>query len=259
MSLFFSFACGCARIFENARAYNRTMKKLYGILATVVAVIFVTAVALCVQVLSLPQSVSAFSQSGMTVVVDAGHGGVDGGVTGIATGAKESDINLAIARLLKVELEELGFEVELTRKTESGLYGTTAKGFKKRDMQKRKEIIQDIKPALVISLHQNFFSSRAYRGGQVFYGEENVGGKAFAAAVQQKLNALYKGENAKPRTEKTGDFFILKCCDSPSVLVECGFLSNALDEKLLVSDGWQKRLAQAIAAGTLAYFSQSAS
>lgn len=235
------------------------MKKLYGVLATFVAAIFITAVALCVQALSVPQSVSAFSQSGMTVVVDAGHGGIDGGVVGKKTGVKESDINLAIARLLKIELEELGFTVALTRKTQAGLYDTTAKGFKKRDMQKRKEIIQDIQPALVISVHQNYYSSGAYRGGQVFYDGESAQGKAFAAAVQEKINGLYGRENAKPRTEKTGDFFMLKCCENPSILVECGFLSNAKDEALLISEGWQKRLAQAIAAGALAYFSQSAS
>lgn len=233
------------------------MKKLYGVLATIVAAVFITAVALCFQALYAPQSVSALSQSGMTVVVDAGHGGIDGGVTGKDTGVKESDINLSISRLLKGELEELGFQVTLTRKTENGLYGTTAKGFKKRDMQKRKEVIQEAKPALVISVHQNYFSSRAYRGGQVFYDGASEGGKAFAAAVQTKLNALYEGAGAKTRTEKSGDYFMLKCCESPSIIVECGFLSNAQDEALLISEGWQKRLAQSIAAGALAYFSQS--
>ena len=224
-----------------------------------VAAVFITAVALCVRVLSVPQSVSAFSQSGMTVVVDAGHGGVDGGVTGKDTGVKESDINLIIARLLKAELEELGFQAVLTRKTETGLYGTTAKGFKKRDMQKRKEIIQEQNPALVISVHQNFFSSRAYRGGQVFYDKDSAGGKEFAAAVQTRLNELYAKDGAKPRTEKSGDYFMLKCTEKPSIIVECGFLSNARDEALLIETGWQKRLAQEIAAGTLAYFSQSVS
>ena len=235
------------------------MKKLYGILAAFVAAVFITAVALCAQVLSAPQSVSAFSQSGMTVVVDAGHGGVDGGVVGRNTGAKESDINLAIARLLQAELEELGFQTAMTRKTETGLYGTTAKGFKKRDMQKRKEIIQEIEPALVISVHQNYFSSRAYRGGQVFYNENGAGGKEFAAAVQARLNGLYAKDGAKPRVEKSGDYFMLKCTEKPSIIVECGFLSNARDEALLIESGWQKRLAQEIAAGALAYFSQSVS
>ena len=89
----------------------------------VVAAAFLTAVILCVQTLFLPQAVGAFDDGGMRIVVDAGHGGVDGGVSGISTGVKESDINLAIAYCVKERLEDLGFDVVLTRKTEGGLYG----------------------------------------------------------------------------------------------------------------------------------------
>ena len=132
-----------------------------------VATGFVTALGMCVNRLN-EQPVSAFSD-GMRIVVDAGHGGMDGGVCGRMTGEKESDLNLAVSLALKEELTDMGFVVTLTRKTEAGLYDTASRGFKKRDMQKRKEIIEEVKPDLIISIHQNFYPVKSTRGGQVFY------------------------------------------------------------------------------------------
>ena len=129
---------------------------------------FMAAVGLCVRVLSGSTAVAAF-EDGLRVVIDAGHGGIDGGVVGRTTGVKESDINLDIAYELQYVLEDMGFEVTMTRKTQAGLYDTTAKGFKRRDMEKRREIIQRAKPDFVLSVHQNYYPSSAYRGGQVFY------------------------------------------------------------------------------------------
>ena len=213
---------------------------------------FITAVTLCFQALNA-QAVNAFSD-GMRIVVDAGHGGIDGGVSGRVTGVKESDLNLSVSLLLKEELTDMGFEVVLTRKTEAGLYGTTAKGFKKRDMQKRKEIIEESKPSMVISVHQNFYPSKSTRGGQVFYSAQSEGSKLLAERVQERLNALYAEEGVRERKITAGEFFMLDCYPCPSVIVECGFLSNAEDEALLSSAVWQKKLAQTIANGALSYF-----
>ncbi len=218
---------------------------------TAVVIGFIAALGLCMQVLLRPQSVSAFAQGSMKIVLDAGHGGIDGGVVGKKTGIKESDINLQITYALKSVLEDAGFEVALTRKTESGLYGTTAKGFKKRDMQKRKEIILQADPALVISVHQNFYPSQNSRGGQVFYRKEDEKSQALALALQDSLNGLYQEEGVKNRKAAEGEFFILNCHSCPSVIVECGFLSNYADEKLLTGENGQKRIAESIAAGVL--------
>lgn len=201
--------------------------------------------------------VGAFSKE-MRIVVDAGHGGMDGGVVGRRTGVKESDLNLLIAMELQEELTDMGFEVVLTRKTEAGLYGTTAKGFKKRDMQKRKEIIEEAKPTLLLSIHQNFYPTRSARGGQVFYSAQSEGGRRLAAGVQERLNGLYLGEGVKERKMATGDYFMLKCYPCPSVIVECGFLSNERDEGLLNTAVWRKQLAKAVAGGVLAYFADNA-
>ena len=230
------------------------MKRLFCGMCITVALIFATAVGLCVSVLSAPRTVAAANDA-LCIVLDAGHGGIDGGVTGKETKAKESDINLAITYQLKAELEALGFEVVLTRKTEAGLYGTATKGFKKRDMQKRREIIEETDPSMVISLHQNFYPTRNTRGAQVFYNKENVAGQRLAGILQRGVNALYSKEGARGRNAASGQFFMLECSDCPSVLVECGFLSNREDERLLTSESWQKRLAEALAEGVMEYFS----
>ncbi len=219
---------------------------------------FIFAVLACLQALSA-QTVSAFLEGSMRVVIDAGHGGVDGGVSGVQTGVKESDLNLAIARELKDELEDMGFEVTMTRKTEAGLYGTATKGFKKRDMQKRKEIIQAVDPALIISIHQNLYPSQAVRGGQVFYSAKSEGSERLAICVQDKVNELYATRGVKNRKIAKGEYFMLDCYSCPSVLVECGFLSSAEDEKLLCDGVWQKKLAGAISAGVLTCFSERTS
>ena len=232
------------------------MKKTFFAIILAVIVCFTTAVGLCVQALATVQ-VTAFSD-GMRIVVDAGHGGMDGGVVGRRTKQKESDVNLWVAMALKEELTDMGFEVVLTRKTEAGLYDTTAKGFKKRDMQRRKEIIQEAKPSLILSIHQNFYPLKSARGGQVFYAATSEGSKRLALGVQERLNALYAGEGVKARKITAGEYFMLECYPCPSVIVECGFLSNERDDALLNTAAWRKQLAQAIAGGALDYFSGAA-
>ena len=99
---------------------------------------------------------SASAENGSpTIVIDAGHGGIDAGVYGVNTDVKESDINLAIAKELRGCFVNAGFNCVMTRSTQAGLYGSTSKGFKMRDMQKRKEIIEECNADMVISIHQN--------------------------------------------------------------------------------------------------------
>lgn len=186
-----------------------------------------------------------------SVVIDAGHGGIDAGVLGVATGVKESDINLAIARLLAISFENAGFKVTLTRNSEAGLYGTIKKGFKKRDMQKRAEIIKGANPTLLISIHQNKYHVQSRRGAQVFYQKGEIVSKQFAFKIQESLNNF----NKEVRTCQIigGDFFILKVASCPSIIVECGFLSNPEDEKLLLSSSYRENLANCILQGALNY------
>lgn len=240
--------------------YDKSMK-IKGVFVAMAAVftMFCTAVGLCAHALSAPQTVFGENGTQITVALDAGHGGIDGGVTGKTTKVKESDLNLAIVQLLAPQLEEMGFQVVLTRKTQAGLYGVYGRGFKKRDMQRRKEIIQESNPDLVVSVHQNLYPTSGTRGAQVFYLKDSQAGETFAAALQEPLNKMYANYGVKPRVCKAADYFMLSCTSNPSVIVECGFLSNAQDEALLVQPAFQRELVSAIISGIVAYLSQTLS
>lgn len=211
------------------------------------------AVVFCLGVCCFALARTAAQAQRITVVIDAGHGGVDGGVVGIKTGTKESDINLSVSRILQEILEEAGLNVVQTRKTEAGLYGAATSGYKKRDMKKRAEVINGSAPALVLSVHQNFFSLSSRRGGQVFYRADSEKSKTLATLVQNELNAM--PECVKKTQPLAGDYYLLNCSDYPSVIVEGGFLSNEQDEALLITQEFQKKLAQAIANGALLFLS----
>lgn len=187
------------------------------------------------------------------IVIDAGHGGIDAGVYGVNTSIKESDINLEIARKLKGYFSNAGFECVMTRSTQAGLYGTTAKGFKMRDMQKRKEIIEECGADMVISIHQNTCPLSSKRGAHVFYDEGSESSKTLAALIQKQMNLLEGG--VPSNSSLVGDYYMLKCTSAPSVIVECGFLSNAEDEALLITDEYQSLAAYAIFKGAVSYFS----
>lgn len=187
------------------------------------------------------------------IVIDAGHGGVDAGVYGVETNVKESDINLAIAMELRGRFVNAGFECVMTRTTAAGLYGNTSKGFKMRDMRKRRQIIEDCNADMVISIHQNTCPLPSRRGSYVFFDESSECSRQLADYIQSELNDLSGG--VETNTSLVGDYYMLKCTSSPSVIVECGFLSNAEDEQLLIDPDYQSDIAYAIFKGAVMYFS----
>ena len=194
---------------------------------------------------------AARPRTAAAIVIDAGHGGIDAGVCGVNTGIKESDINLAIAKRLRSRFAGAGMDCVMTRTTGAGLYGSTAKGFKMRDMQKRRQIIEDCDADMVISVHQNTCPLPSRRGGHVFFDGASACSRELAADIQRRLNDLCGEDNES----LTGDYYMLKCTAAPSVIVECGFLSNAEDEKNLCDPDFRKRLAEAIFMGAISYLS----
>ncbi len=232
------------------------MKFFYRHRAALGAFALMLAVALTLAVCFFALAGTAAEAHRLTVVLDAGHGGVDGGVVGTQSGVKESDVNLAITYLLKERFEEAGFAVVLTRRTEAGLYGMATAGYKRRDMQKRAEIIKSSSPAIVISVHQNFFSLTSRRGAQVFFKESSESSSTLACNIQTALNGM--PECVKRSDPLRGDYFILNCSDTPSVIVECGFLSNPEDEALLLTESYRRKLAEAIVQGAIGFLSSSA-
>ena len=187
-----------------------------------------------------------------TIVLDAGHGGADPGVLGAVSRVKESDVNLKIVQNLQELFADAGFRVVLTRKNAGGLYGLPTQGYKRRDMEQRREIIVGERPDIVISVHQNSFpAALSRRGGQVFFCAGREEDEKLADSIQSRLNGL----SGKNYAALAGDFFVLNCAQAPAVLVECGFLSNAEDEALLVTEEYRQKVAYAIFKGTLAWLS----
>ncbi len=181
---------------------------------------------------------------GKVVVIDAGHGGEDGGVVGGTTGVKESEVNLAISKKLKTLLEEGGYKVVMTRSNDAGLYGLVSSNKKLADMKKRKEIILDACPDLVVSIHQNFYPGSYVSGAQVFYAPSGDG--AEEATVMQKIMNRELDCN---RNAAKGDYYIIQCSPYPSILIECGFMSNPAEEAKLVSADYQNKVAYTIYSG----------
>ncbi len=185
------------------------------------------------------------------VVVDAGHGGIDPGVSG-ASGAKESEINLSLAKELGKQLKKAGYEVVYTRNSNTVLYLNDEPNKKQADMKRRKDIIENANASLVISLHCNKFPQTERRGAQVFFTQGSEQSTALANNVQTKINELNKTYNGREFDALKGEYYILLCSKSPSILVECGFLSNAEDEKLLISVDYQEKICQKIIEGLAA-------
>lgn len=204
--------------------------------------------------IALSQTKVFAEQKKYTVVIDAGHGGADGGVTG-KNGTREADLNLEIARLLDKKLSAGDFRTIMTRKDEKGLYGDSLDNFKARDFAARKKIIADADPDAVISIHANKFpQSSSRRGIQVFYNPASAEGKLLASCLQDSLNALNEKYVGKTFSPLTGEYFMLNCTQKPSVIVECGFLSCVEDEKLLSTAEYREELTDAILLGLTDYY-----
>lgn len=195
------------------------------------------------------------SSNSIKIVLDAGHGGIDGGVSGVKTGVKESELNLDVAKKVQSYLVGAGMSVVLTRNSNAGLYGMATKNLKKKDMQKRRDIINKAEPHLVVSIHMNKYSSSSRRGAQVFYKKGDSSAKLLAENIQKSFNDMEQA--VRKCAILTGDYYILNCTKYPSVIAECGFLSNPEDETLLIDEKYREDVAYAIFKGIVGYLSQS--
>ena len=183
------------------------------------------------------------------VVIDAGHGGLDGGVSS-KNGVKESDLVLVLARLVGERLEGAGVKVVYTRKNRGALVG--GKFIKKRDMEKRLAIIKRANPSLVVSIHLNSYKDKSRRGMQVFFGVEQS--KGVAEHLQEQLNNHFNEPDVGRRfSVLQGDKYILNESPCPALIVECGFLSNPQEEAKLRTADYQRKLCAVIAAGVSTY------
>ncbi len=201
-------------------------------------------------VICVPTAVKATSpKPSYTVVVDAGHGGIDGGVQGVNTGVYERELNLSIAYKVKAELEKAQINVVMTRTTSDGALDTMLTQ-KQEDMEKRKKIIMDASPDCVVSIHQNKYTQQSRRGAQAFFWGDSSLADILQSALNENLNKVNTGRTF---SALKGDYYILRQTPYPSALVECGFLSNPLDEALLVTDEYQNKVAKVIADSIISF------
>jgi N-acetylmuramoyl-L-alanine amidase len=190
------------------------------------------------------------------ILIDPGHGGVDQGASGDMKVA-EAPINLAISKKLMSFLEGTGFEVEMTRYDDEGLYTNlsgTIRDKKNEDLKNRVELINQSGADLVISVHLNSFPQKQYYGAHVFYQKNNEPiTQPAAETIQESMkNILDKSNSRVPQVKK--GIKIMDDTKVPVILIECGFLSNNDEERKLISADYQEKTAWAIFTGLLMYF-----
>ena len=189
-----------------------------------------------------------------TVVIDAGHGGMDPGKVGVNE-ILEKEINLQIAQKLKSFLEAADVQVVLTRKTDAGLYEETDGNKKIADMKARCRVIDESGADIVVSIHQNSFHDPSVKGAQVFYYTHSEEGKKLAEEIQAGFTGLSGTENTRQAKGNT-DYYLLLHAAQPIVIVECGFLSNPDEASKLKEEEYQEKVAWVIHLGILRYLNQ---
>ena len=189
------------------------------------------------------------------IIIDAGHGGPDGGTTGVA-GTGEAELNLQIARRLERLLTLFGCDTVMTRKDSGSLAteGDTIRRKKQSDLRNRVEMVNAVPNGILVSIHQNHFPDGRYYGPQVFYSGE---AEPLARTMQSSLTDVLAPGSRRAAKEASG-IFLMEHIRHPGILVECGFLSNADEEQRLRTEKHQKRLAAVMAAVLAGYVSQNA-
>lgn len=186
-----------------------------------------------------------------TVIVDAGHGGEDGG-TQSSAGVLEKDINLAVSLKLGTLLRLMGYSVIYTRTQDKLVYGAdavTQRQKKVSDIQYRLKLTQTYPDALFLSIHQNYFTQSKYTGAQVFYSKNNPQSEKLADSIQESIRSLLQPENDRQIKPTGKDIYLLYHAALPAVMVECGFMSNPGEALLLSDELYQKKICLAVTAG----------
>ena len=188
-----------------------------------------------------------------TLVIDAGHGGFDGGAVG-TDGTAEQDINLSIARRVQALAVFFGIPTAMTRSDENALDYDPARSIRENkiaDIKAREKLVNQIPMPVFLSIHLNKFSDAQYHGAQVFYSSGNAFGKHLAERLQQCLIDGCDPSNHRQAKQADDSIYLMKRLRCPAVIVECGFLSNPEEELRLRNEEYHKQLAAAVICGYL--------
>ena len=196
-----------------------------------------------------------------TVIIDAGHGGEDGGAVG-NDGIVEKDINLSVALKLRDLLEVSGYKVIMTREKDQAIYDDEAKTLrekKRSDLHNRLDIItkNSGENTVFISVHQNKFPNPKYYGTQIFYSKHDPKSMDLATCVKDSVVGFLQPENTRSIKEATGKIYLLNNAKIPAIVVECGFISNPEESKKLANKEYQSEMAFSVYCGLVNYFSNN--
>ena len=227
------------------------------VMTTLVAVIMVVALTFLPLLFGKENSIetSAIVYSKKCVIIDAGHGGFDGGAVA-DDGTLEKDLNLSIALKTADILRSAGFDVILTRETDSGLEAegdTTIRQKKITDMKTRLKIMEDNPEAIFVSVHLNKYTAASPKGTQVFYAPKAEGSYELAESIQSSAISMLQPENHRKVKKAGKDTMLLYRAPIPAVIVECGFLSNPQELERLKDEEYQSEMAFSIAVGIIKY------
>lgn len=194
-----------------------------------------------------------------TVVIDAGHGGVDSG-TSAADGTPEKEINLKIAHKLNDVLKSFGIETVMIRSKDVSIHDENAKTIRQKkvsDLKNRLNIINNTDNAIYVSIHQNHYSDSKYTGTQVFYSKNNPDSEVFANKIRSSVVTNLQKDNTREIKQSGTEIYLLNNAYVPAVMVECGFMSNSKETELLKDANYQQKLAFVIALGIYDYINSS--
>ena len=194
----------------------------------------------------------------ITIVLDAGHGGEDGGCEG--NGLVEKELNLDITLRLASLLRKQGVNVVLTRETDELLYDKNSdyEGKKKyQDVRRRLEIAQNQENPVLVSIHMNFFAQTQYSGLQVWYSKTDARSRLLANLVQSNVKYNLQPNNKRNIKEATSSIFLLDKATFPAILIECGFLSNTDEARALSDENYRQKLVEIIFNSIMTYISQN--
>ena len=204
-----------------------------------------------------PPPVPAFSSDNWgsaTLVIDAGHGGEDGGAVSLS-GVPESEINLAIAQKLDLLMGLCGVNVLMLRTEDISLHSSDAQTLRQKkvsDLHNRVEAINEAGECVLLSIHQNSFPQQAYYGAQVFYAPTE-GSQLLGEYTQEVLRTALDPENERAATQISDTVYLMNNITCPAILVECGFLSNPAEDQLLQTPEYQLMMAVSLAGAYLQY------
>ena len=188
------------------------------------------------------------------IVIDAGHGGEDGGAE--VDGVLEKDINLSIAGKLSEILRLCGCRVTEIRDEDISVYGSDAQTLREKkvsDLKRRVEIANENDNNILVSIHQNKFDNSAYSGAQLFYSSNHDDSRVLAESIRGAITSLLQKDNTRELKPAGSDIYLLDHAEVPAVIVECGFLSNQEERSKLMDDDYQNEMAYAVAMGVLEY------